>query len=49
MDTRGDKQGSGRPRLFFEVRAGAREGNQDVQALGNETRGRLRGGLRVPA
>lgn len=49
VDTRGDKQGSGRPRLFFEVRAGAREGNQDVQALGNETRGRLRGGLRVPA
>lgn len=46
-DTRGDKQGSERPSPFFEVRAGAREGNQDIQALGNETRGRLRGGVRV--
>lgn len=37
-EERSGKQVSERPGTFLEVRAGAREGHQDIQALGNKTR-----------
>lgn len=38
----GGKQGSERPSPLLEVRVGAREEYQDIQALGNGNKGRAK-------